>query len=459
MDTGFLDFFIESLKINLEQFSSLKSELNEIRDGVTKDRDVYLSAIIGLIGEVQGTITLSFKKDLALKIASAMLMEEKTEVDYDVRDAIGEVANLVVGQARNKIVESGYESKITPPTIIEGHKHEVFYTPGLQIKEIELKDDNGNIFYITIGVKIASKKSGFIGLIMAGGIGTRMKSKTNKLLHKILGREIIKFPVKALQEAEAKRIILITGKHNEEILKDLFGREVEYALQEKPLGTADAVKSAIPLLENFKGDVLITVGDNPYLDSETVKNFLDFHREGEYDVSIITTDFDNPPPYGRIVKDENGKFIKLVEEIVATEEELKIKEVSSSIFLFKWEKILPYLSKIKNDNPKGEYFLPDAINFLAEEGGKVGIFWIANQEITKGINTREELIEAIAYFNRKNIQKHINNGITFVSPENTFVEFDVEIGNDSIIYPFNYLRSGLKIKEGSVIPPLYYINL
>jgi len=217
--------------------------------------------------------------------------------------------------------------------------------------------------------------------------------------------------------------------------------------------------SLILLLKNFKGNVLITVGDNPYLDTETVKEFGEFHQKGDYDVSIITTDFDNPPPYGRIVKDENGKFVKLVEEIVATEEELKIKEVSSSIFLFKWDKMLPYLKKIKNDNPKGEYFLPDAINFLATEGGKVGISWIDKQEITKGINTREELIEAIKYFNNKNIKKAVEKGITIVSPENTFIEFDVEIGNDSIIYPFNYLRSGLKIKEGSIIPPFYYLNI
>ncbi len=459
MERKFIDFFIESVKTNIEQFSSLKPELRGERKGVSKDKDVYISAIIGLIGEVQGTVTISFKKELALKIASVMLMEEKTEIDYDARDAIGEIANLIIGQARNKIVEQGFDSKITPPTIIEGFKHEVFYKPGLEIEELEFEDNEKNIFYLTVGLKINQKRSSFIGLIMAGGIGTRMKSKTNKLLHKILGREVIRFPVEAFKEAEAKRIILITGEHNQKLLKNLFNESVEYALQKEPLGTGDAVKSAIPLLKNYKGDVLVTVGDNPYLDTETVKEFFDFHKQGDYDVSIITTDFDNPPPYGRIVKDENGKFVKLVEEIVATEEELKIKEVSSSIFLFKWDKILPYLQKIDNNNPKGEYFLPDAINFLAADGGEVGIFWTEKREITKGINTREDLIEAISYFNRKNINKFVKNGITFVSPENTFVEFGVDIGNDSIIYPFNYLRSGLKIKEGSIIPPFYYLNI
>ncbi len=418
MERKFIDFFIESVKTNIEQFSSLKPELRGERKGVSKDKDVYISAIIGLIGEVQGTVTISFKKELALKIASVMLMEEKTEIDYDARDAIGEIANLIIGQARNKIVEQGFDSKITPPTIIEGFKHEVFYKPGLEIEELEFEDNEKNIFYLTVGLKINQKRSSFIGLIMAGGIGTRMKSKTNKLLHKILGREVIRFPVEAFKEAEAKRIILITGEHNQKLLKNLFNESVEYALQKEPLGTGDAVKSAIPLLKNYKGDVLVTVGDNPYLDTETVKEFFDFHKQGDYDVSIITTDFDNPPPYGRIVKDENGKFIKLVEEIVATEEELKIKEVSSSIFLFKWDKILPYLQKIDNNNPKGEYFLPDAINFLAADGGEVGIFWTEKREITKGINTREELI-----------------------------------------YPFNYLRCVLKIKECSIIPPFYYLNI
>ncbi len=294
------------------------------------------------------------------------------------------------------------------------------------------------------------------GLIMAGGKGTRMKSKTNKLLHKILGKEVIKFPVDAMQKAGVEKIILITGPHNEKILKTVLKNSVEYILQKTPLGTADAVKSAIPALEGFSGELLITVGDNPYLGFETIKEFYDFHLKNGYDVSIVTTDFDNPPPYGRIVRDENGKFIKLVEEIVATKEELEIKEVSSSIFLFNWQKILPKLYEIKNDNPKGEYFLPDAINFLSKAGGKVGLFKVKEQEITKGLNNRVELIEAIAYFNKKNMDRVIEKGVTIVSPENTFMEFDVEIGDDSIIYPFNYIRSGTKIKEGSVVEPFQF---
>ncbi len=296
----------------------------------------------------------------------------------------------------------------------------------------------------------------FYGLIMAGGKGTRMKSKTNKLLHKILGKEIIKFPVDAMEKGNIEKIILITGKHNQDILKSILKNRVEYVLQKEPLGTADAVKSAIPILNNFKGELLITVGDNPYLDSETIKNFYNFHKKNGYDISIITTDFDNPPPYGRIIRDKYGKFIKLVEEIVATEDEKKIKEVSSSIFLFNWEKVLPYLYKIENDNPKKEYFLPDAINFLAKDGGKVGIFKTSRKEITKGLNNRKELTEAIKYFNTKNINLLIEKGVTFISPENTFVEFDVEIGNDSIIYPFNYIRAGTKIESSSIVKPFQF---
>jgi bifunctional UDP-N-acetylglucosamine pyrophosphorylase/glucosamine-1-phosphate N-acetyltransferase len=291
---------------------------------------------------------------------------------------------------------------------------------------------------------------------MAGGKGTRMKSKTNKLLHKILGKEIIKFPVDAMEEAGVEKILLITGSHNEEILKSVLNDRVEYVLQKIPLGTADAVKSAIPVLDGFEGELLITVGDNPYLGSGTIKEFYDFHVKNGYDISIITTDFDNPPPYGRIVRDGKGNFIKLVEEIVATKGELKIKEVSSSIFLFNWQKILPYLYEIKNDNPKGEYFLPDAINFLSAAGGKVGLFKVEEQEITKGLNNREELIEAISYFNKKNIDKIVEKGVTIVSPENTFIEFNVEIGNDSIIYPFNYIRSYTKINRGSIIKSFQY---
>ena len=295
-----------------------------------------------------------------------------------------------------------------------------------------------------------------VGLIMAGGIGTRMKSATNKLLHPILGREVIRFPVESLREGGAERVVLVVGPHNQETLKGFFQEKVEYALQSKPLGTADAVKAGVRELGGFQGELLITVGDNPYLDAATVKEFLEYHRAEENDVSIITTEFDNHPPYGRIVKDRQGRFLRIVEEVVASPEEKRIKEVSSSIFVFRWPRLLSCLERVEDHNPKREFFLVDAINIGAAEGLKVGIFKVEEQEITEGINNREDLTSAISYFNRKNQKRLGEGGVTFVSPENTFVEFDVEIGNDTVVYPFNYLRRGTVIPPGSTVFPFTY---
>jgi len=293
----------------------------------------------------------------------------------------------------------------------------------------------------------------FVGLIMAGGVGSRMKSNTNKLLHKILGRELIKFPVNVLKKAGAKEIIVVLGKHNKKQIEEILNNKILVALQEKPLGTADAVKSAKSILKNKNTNVLITVGDNPYLDSETIIDFYKFHNKNDFDVSLITTEFDNPPSYGRVIRNNKGEFVKIVEEIEATEQEKKVREVSSSIFFIKWRKLAPFIEKTGNKNQKKEFFLPDAINEFSDEGGKIGIYKTQKKEIVKGINTRADLIEAINYFNKLNIKKHIKKGITILSPESTFIEFNVDIGKDSIIYPFNYITSGTKVKQNSQILP------
>ncbi len=152
MKSEYREYFKSSFQEHLRQFGNIEAEYIGVNDFQNKDDNVYVSSIIGLIGDVEGSAVLSFSENLSLKIASSMLMEEITEINYDARDALGEFANIVVGSARNKLVDSGFDVRISPPTIIVGQKHEIFYPPRTVIDELSFKSGEEK-FYLTIGVK------------------------------------------------------------------------------------------------------------------------------------------------------------------------------------------------------------------------------------------------------------------------------------------------------------------
>ncbi len=295
-------------------------------------------------------------------------------------------------------------------------------------------------------------------IVLAGGEGTRMKSSLNKLLHKVLGKEVIRFPVEAAKAAGAQRIVVVAGPHNIQQLRELLGDEVEFALQPKPLGTADATKAAAEKLRDFDGYVFVVVGDSPYINEKILNQLLDFHLKEGNAVSLISSVFDNPPPYGRVIKDSRGWVERVVEEIDATEEELAIKEVNSSYYCLSWQKVLPLLYKIKINPKKGEYYLTDIVELAYREGLKTGALRIDNPLLTKGVNTRADLSEAADYYSRKNIEKLEAEGVTFFGKDKIVVEFDVEVGRDTIVYPFSYLATGTRIGEGCEIGPFVYLK-
>ncbi len=295
-------------------------------------------------------------------------------------------------------------------------------------------------------------------VILAAGKGVRMKSSRNKLLHKILGKEIIRFPVEACQGIGAEPIIVVAGPHNIRGFRKIFPGEVNFALQPKPLGTAHALWQAEKFLEGFQGDVLVLVGDSPYVNVEILSMLLKFHRETSSDLSLISSIFKEPPPYGRIIKDEEGKVSRVVEEIDATEEELKIKEVNSSYYAFRWETISSLLHRIKQNPRKGEYYLTDIVEIAYKNGLKTSALRIDNPLLSKGINTRKDLAEASEYFNRKNIEALMESGVSFVSPSSAVVEFDVHVGRDTIIYPFTYLGEGTRVGKKCIIGPFAFLK-
>jgi len=240
-----------------------------------------------------------------------------------------------------------------------------------------------------------------VSVILAAGRSTRMRTGTNKVLLPILGKPMIRYQVEAVRAAGIGRIFVIIGHQAEEVKAELRG-EAEYVLQAEQKGTGHALIQARPKLEALGPDldVVVTVGDNPYITPEVINSLLEAHRRSQAAATIVTAVFDSPPPYGRVIRDGRGRILRVVEEGDASPEQKLIKEVHVSIYCLKTAIVLPLLDEISNDNAKKEYYLTDIVGVLTGHGHAVETLRSADPRLTLGVNTPEELAEAEAYFAR-----------------------------------------------------------
>ncbi|MFA6941134.1 MAG: bifunctional UDP-N-acetylglucosamine diphosphorylase/glucosamine-1-phosphate N-acetyltransferase GlmU [Clostridiaceae bacterium] len=289
-------------------------------------------------------------------------------------------------------------------------------------------------------------------VILAAGEGKRMRSSTPKVLHKICGKEMVNWVIDGIREASIDDINVVVGKGSEKVIEGTKNKQVSYSLQEEQLGTGHAVICAEDFLKGKTGTVAIFSGDAPFITSETIKKFLGFHENGNYSVTILTSKVDDPFGYGRIIRDENGEVVKIVEHKDCSIAELLVNEINSAIYCFDIEDLLSSLKKINNNNVQGEYYLPDVISVLKSEGKKVGAI-TAEIEETKGINSRLQLSEGEKIMRNRINKKHMENGVTLIDPDTTYIGGDVIIENDTIIYPNNVIEGKTVIKEGTVLYP------
>ncbi len=295
-----------------------------------------------------------------------------------------------------------------------------------------------------------------IGIVLAGGKSKRFNSAKSKVLHELLGKPILSYSIENLKKLKVKKIyIVVGGKSKEEIIKR-FKKEAGIIDQKLPLGTGDAVKKALQEIKE-KDDLIILPGDAPLLKYETLKNFVDFYNKNKPDALILTAIFEDPKGYGRIIK-ENSKIIKIIEEVDASEEEKKIKEINTGVYIFKRESIEKVIDKIKPFNKKGEYYLTDCIHLLNSQGAKILAYQTSEPDECIGINKREDFIKAFKIMKERIIKKFLENGVTIYSPENVYIEYDVEIGRDTIIYPFVFIKGKTKIGSNCEIGPFVYIE-
>lgn len=290
----------------------------------------------------------------------------------------------------------------------------------------------------------------FTSVILAAGMGTRMKSKMPKVLHKVCGKPLSKWVIDASKAAGADNVCAVVG-HKAETVKEVLGDVCEFALQAEQKGTGHAVMQAIDVIKNSKGEVVILNGDTPLITAETINKAIEYHKNNGNQATVITAILDDATGYGRIVRDNDGSVLKIVEQKDASEEEKKINEVNSGMYVFDAQSLVYALDKITPNNAQGEYYLTDTLEILLSASKKIGGYAISDNDEIRGINDRVQLNEAEKIMQKRINEYHMRNGVTMRNPESVYIEDGVEIGNDTEICQNVTIKSGTKIGSDCVI--------
>ena len=296
-------------------------------------------------------------------------------------------------------------------------------------------------------------------IILAAGKGTRMKSNTPKVLHKIMDKTLLGYVLDNVKNISEESFVIV-GHHAEEVEK-FVSENYENArtvLQTPQLGTGDAVSKACPFLKDYKGLVLILCGDTPLIKEETLKEFIEYHNSQKSDLTVMSAIFDNPANYGRIIRENDGTLECIVEEKDATPEQKAVKEINAGIYCLDWGKISPVFSQLTSNNAQGEYYLTDIIEWGKKNKLSVNAYTLKNNEEIFGINSRMHLAEATKIMNKRKLLNLMENGVTIVDPDSTWISEDTEIGKDTIIYPSTYLEGKNKIGENCKIGPFAHFR-
>ncbi len=289
-------------------------------------------------------------------------------------------------------------------------------------------------------------------VILAAGEGKRMKSDVPKVLHKVCGKEMVNQVIDTVRNSGINDINVVIGRGAEKVKEATESRKVNYSLQEKQLGTGHAVLCSSQFLKEKKGTVAVFTGDAPLISEESIKNMIKFHTEGRFKATIVTSVVGCADGYGRIIRKADGEVCKIVEHKDCSQEELLVNEINSGMYCFDIEALIDTLDKLNNDNAQGEYYLTDAIGILAQSGNRIGALPIPFEE-TMGVNSRIQLSQAEKVLRKRINEKHMTNGVTLIDPENTYIDVDVVIGNDTIIYPGNVIQGDTTIGTNCTLYP------
>ena len=294
-------------------------------------------------------------------------------------------------------------------------------------------------------------------VILAAGKGTRMKSDVPKVLHSVCGKPIIQYVLDVAAAAGSLKTCVVVG-HQGERVRAALPAGVGTVTQEKLLGTADAVKCALPFFKERSGDLLVLCGDTPLLRKETIRGLIRTHRKAAADVTVLTAVVEQSVGYGRIIRNAQGTAVAIREENDATPDEKEILEINVGVYCFRLSVLESGLSQIGENAKKKEFYLTDIIELVAGQSGTVATYTVEDATEGLGVNSRQDLAVADSHIRQRILQFWMANGVTVVDPMTTFIYDNVRIGRDTVIRPFTVIEENVRIGTNCRIGPFAHLR-
>lgn len=293
-------------------------------------------------------------------------------------------------------------------------------------------------------------------IILAAGKGTRMKSDLPKVLHKVSGITMLEHVFRSVGAIEPAKNVTVIG-HKAELVREVLDGQSEFVMQTEQLGTGHAVMMAEGQLAGLEGQTLVIAGDTPLITGDSLKNLVDFHVNHKNVATILTATADDPFGYGRIIRNQNGEVVKIVEQKDASEFEQQVKEINTGTYVFDNKRLFEALKNINTNNAQGEYYLTDVISIFRQAGEKVGAFVLRDFDESLGVNDRVALATAENVMRRRINKAHMVNGVTFQNPEATYIDIDVELAPEVVVEANVTLKGQTKVGSESVLTNGSYI--
>ena len=298
-----------------------------------------------------------------------------------------------------------------------------------------------------------------VAIILAAGVSKRMNTQVAKVLHEVCGRPMLAYVLDACREIGLAKIYVVVGFSANEV-KGQFSNadDIVWIEQQEQLGTAHAVLCCKEHLRDFHGETLILCGDGPLIRAQTLKTLIEKHEAGQSAATLATAVLDDPSGYGRIIRDKYSNIHGIVEDSDCTEEQLAVTEVNPSYYLFNNQILFEALEKVQPDNVKNEYYLTDAVSGIIATGHRVMAVTAVRPEEAVGVNSREQLSSASKIMQRRVQRKLMEDGVTIVDPDNTWIDARAQIGRDTVVEPFTYIHGEVSIGDNCRIGPFAYLR-
>ncbi|NQS99629.1 MAG: NTP transferase domain-containing protein [Candidatus Omnitrophica bacterium] len=297
-----------------------------------------------------------------------------------------------------------------------------------------------------------------IAIILAAGEGTRMKSNTPKVLHKVCGKPMLGYMLDLLPQLGIDKSIVVLGHKLDKVKQFLGANKAKTLRQPKLLGSGDAVWQTRKSLGSFRGTVLVIYGDTPLVTYQSLKDLIRTQISKQPSCTILTAKANQPTGFGRILRDDKNQVSKIVEEQDADEYQKAILEINVGAYCFKAQELFSALKEIKPNNAKKEYYLTDAVEVLAKQRRKIATVFTQDKEEALGVNSRSDLARAHRIINKRRVAELLAAGVTIIDPNTTYLYGDIEVGTDTIIYPHTVIEGKVKIGRSCKIGPFAHLR-